>query len=967
MKNFTIIIFFLTFQTFVFAQINLRNGLIGCYSFSGDASDGTGNSNNGTTNGATLTTDRFGKSNSAFQFNGFSDYIALPVSPYLNNNYTYSLWARPASIPPSGNKYALLSVGGTGGDQGIDLANNYVGFLGWAGGGYNNPSVAVGAQSGSLPSVNTWVHIVATRDNDNIRLYINGNFVSTVSTLNSLPFYGSATGAIIGGRSTTAGFFYQGAIDDVSIYNRALSDAEVAALFDTFTCETVDLQNGLIACYPFSGNANDSRGTNNGTVNGATSVPDRSGNPGNAYSFNGTSNFISIPSTGFLNNNYTYSAWVNAASIPDIDKGTQVLSLGGLGADQNLQLGNSTPGNGGIGWTVFSYATNGNVYVTSVGTLPNLNIWYHLVSVRDNNTIKQYINGQLVGSASTGGLLPGYGSDPAFNIGRRSHLAGNPINSYQYFNGSIDDVAIYNRPLNPLEVSELYTVGLPCTAVPPPVAQNVVRCGTGTVTFTASGGTAYRWYDALSGGNLLFSGNPFVTASLSATTTFYVANVVNGSESARVAATATVNPLPAKPVISVSGSKFCAGEQVTLGVSGSGFTYTWSNGVVAPSITVTLGTGSYTVKATDANGCVSPDSDPFSAVAPQPVVPLVQLTANTGGICAGNAVTFTAIPVNGGTTPLYQWRIAGVNQGSLTTNPVFTATINQNTTVEVSMTSQATCTTPAVVTASRAVTVVNGQPLTVSIKPERDSVCAGESLRYRAFPGGTIFSAKPVYQWKLDGVNQGKADTVSSFSLTTDINQTNDLIAKVSVEMTAATCTGTGTVSSPAYPVKILSRSKVSIRFPAEVEIGKSYTYQAIVSGGKPPYTYEWNFGDSTALVITTQPFSDHIYKNEKTYPVSVRVTNGGGCSTLFSSPQTTVYKFCNFATLLDKTSQVTFSPAYPGDEPFEMLIYDTVGKLIFKTNRGTDPWLLPRVSDGLYLYRIRIGSKECKGKLVVQ
>jgi hypothetical protein len=61
----------------LYGQINLKNGLVACYPFNTYANDESGNGNNGIVNGATLTTDRFGKANSAYNFNG-SSYIELP-------------------------------------------------------------------------------------------------------------------------------------------------------------------------------------------------------------------------------------------------------------------------------------------------------------------------------------------------------------------------------------------------------------------------------------------------------------------------------------------------------------------------------------------------------------------------------------------------------------------------------------------------------------------------------------------------------------------------------------------------------------------------------------------------------------------------------------------------------------------------------------------------------------------------
>jgi hypothetical protein len=92
------------FTNFVNAQIPSyvpTNGLVGYWPFSGSANDLSSNANNGTNNGATLTTDRFGNPNSAYSFNGTSNYIEIPHSSSLNfgtQNFTISVWAKPSQF-----------------------------------------------------------------------------------------------------------------------------------------------------------------------------------------------------------------------------------------------------------------------------------------------------------------------------------------------------------------------------------------------------------------------------------------------------------------------------------------------------------------------------------------------------------------------------------------------------------------------------------------------------------------------------------------------------------------------------------------------------------------------------------------------------------------------------------------------------------------------------------------------------
>src|SRR5258706_16077985 len=85
---------FLFFSNSLLAQVNLNQGLVAYYPFTGNANDASGNNNNPVFNNAALTTDRFGNSNSAYSFNGIDNYIRIPNNPSLNptNQITICAW-----------------------------------------------------------------------------------------------------------------------------------------------------------------------------------------------------------------------------------------------------------------------------------------------------------------------------------------------------------------------------------------------------------------------------------------------------------------------------------------------------------------------------------------------------------------------------------------------------------------------------------------------------------------------------------------------------------------------------------------------------------------------------------------------------------------------------------------------------------------------------------------------------------
>ncbi len=244
---------------FSFGQVNLKNGLVACYPFNANAIDATGNGNDGTVNGATLTTDRFGKANSAYKFNGNS-YISVSPDQLKNKSYTYATWVKLDAVPVEGESGTFLSIGGPGsGDQVLSSTNNYsvLSSKGFNCGGYNSGNPVVSTNwTGVLPSVNKWYHVVVTRDNISIKLYVDGvltgNNSPNTATNGTDPAYASPTYAVIGSRVGANGFIQsmQGSLDDIYIYNRSISPEEVTALFQS--TKSIPCESGVIACHPFA-------------------------------------------------------------------------------------------------------------------------------------------------------------------------------------------------------------------------------------------------------------------------------------------------------------------------------------------------------------------------------------------------------------------------------------------------------------------------------------------------------------------------------------------------------------------------------------------------------------------------------------------------------------------------------------------------------------------------------------------
>jgi hypothetical protein len=195
---------------------------------------------------------------------------------------------------------------------------------------------------------------------------------------------------------------------------------------------------GLVAYYPFNGNANDAGGKgNNGTVNGATLSNDRLGASSSAYSFNGSNSAITFSAPPLTQiDNWTLSAWVNPASLSQVGFAVAVGFDDGVTGDGY--------GFGLLGNSEWQALFSGVAYFSSGYSMPATSRWYHVVMLRESGTTRFFVNGTRTANTST--TAPK--TPTAFTIGSNTGV--------RFFNGLIDEVRIYNRALSPDEVAQLY-------------------------------------------------------------------------------------------------------------------------------------------------------------------------------------------------------------------------------------------------------------------------------------------------------------------------------------------------------------------------------------------------------------------------------------------------------------------------------------------------------------------------------
>jgi uncharacterized protein (TIGR02145 family) len=315
--------------------------------------------------------------------------------------------------------------------------------------------------------------------------------------------------------------------------------------------------------------------------------------------------------------------------------------------------------------------------------------------------------------------------------------------------------------------------------------------------------------------------------------------------------TLAASPVPALTNNPLSES-ICSGESTNIALTSTvpAATFSWTATLTSGNITgfspdsglvinqvltdnlTTSGIVTYHITPKMGN-CIGDTSDYQVTVNPGDSV-LVTITSSANNICAGTLVNFTAIPTNGGVTPSYQWNVNGLNVG--TNQPTYAYNPASGDLVSCILTSSlATCTSNNPAASDTITMIVNPVlPVSVSILPSANPVCAGTSVTFTATP--TNGGSTPSYQWKINGMNVGSNSPVYTF-----IPNNGD---NVSCTLTSSlVCVTNNPASSIQYPVSVNPLLPVSVTIsasPNPVCAGLPVTFTATpVNGGTTP-AYQW-------------------------------------------------------------------------------------------------------------------------------
>lgn len=359
-----------------------------------------------------------------FYFNGASQYLSIVNPTGLPSNAeprTLCVWANPSTLlAPAG--YAILANYGSAfasSSFGLYQTNN-AGTQQVAISGYGDDLVA----NFTLP-VNTWSHLCGTYDGSTARLYVNGRLLASGSKL-----YTTGSNYLYIAVQSTLAQYFNGKIDDVRIYNSALSATQIREI-------ALQVPTGLLARYDFNGNPADVSGNNHSlTSSGSPALTtDRFNVANSAYTFDGATKFLtSSPVTTSTGGTIVLSAWFRPTAF---NAGLNYIVVNGTGSDGYGILIDGAAGN------VLKGIVGGVTYVSST-VAPPLNVWSHITLRASGFNWDLILNGVTIASfAAAVPLTPTTGT-----------FIGSDANT-GYFTGDIDDVRIYSSALTPSEILAL--------------------------------------------------------------------------------------------------------------------------------------------------------------------------------------------------------------------------------------------------------------------------------------------------------------------------------------------------------------------------------------------------------------------------------------------------------------------------------------------------------------------------------
>jgi hypothetical protein len=603
------------FNDTIYANAFLNKGLVAYYPFNGDANDYSGNNYNATPTGVTLATDRFGVANKCYSFNGTGTYVQCPQAVYFTGgDYTISGWVNVSSL----GSWARLMDFGNGSPSNnvlVSLNANNSNNLDASNDGGNNFT------SGQLIDYNAWVQVLFTyhAGSQTSTCYYNGlavdsgNIPAPANIVRQFNYIGLSNWGSDGG--------VFGSLDDIRIYNRALSGAEITQLYNfeavTESQTTYSWSTGATTPYVVA-NASTPSATGytvTQTSNGIGCVKTNtttitSVNCTAALNFTGTNDYVDLGSTIDLSVSYTKEAWVyttDASQANNVVSSRQApfwLNGGSLSATNSF----------GVGATV-----------SDLSSFPN-NVWTHVAVTYDNasSTMTLYKNGIQVAQNTSIGAI---GTTEDLQIG--AYVGGSNMT------GAIDEVLIWNTARTASQIQ----ADMACHTSSDP---NLIAYYNFDQGVPNQNNTSVTTVTDMSGNGNTGTLTSFV---LTGTTSNFVPDAGQGAV------------MPTITSVVASNTVVCSGTTTTLTVNGTANSFTWgANAANATTTNVIINpTATATYVVTAANNTCTTTGSVIVTVNPVPVI-----SAQSGSVKACGDINGTFSVSSTEATDTYTWYWAGV-------------------------------------------------------------------------------------------------------------------------------------------------------------------------------------------------------------------------------------------------------------------------------------------------------------------
>ncbi len=217
------------------------------------------------------------------------------------------------------------------------------------------------------------------------------------------------------------------------------------------------------------------------------------------------------------------------------------------------------------------------------------------------------------------------------------------------------------------------------------------------------------------------------------------------------------------------------------------------------------------------------------------VDPDIEIVANTTSICEGDAVTFNATIVNGGTNPTYEWKING--QVEFTGGDVFSySSFEDGDEVNCRLTSSELCASPNTITSSSiAIDVVTGVTPTVNINTPTTQICSGETLVFTA--NSTNGGTSPSYEWFVNGLAVFAGSDTYSDSTLVDGDEVSCMLSSTEL------CASPSSVTSSPVAISVTNLAQPSVSISAsttQVCAGETVIFNAAQTNGGINPIYTW-------------------------------------------------------------------------------------------------------------------------------